>query len=163
MSSDEVGISFKDLLAYNRSETMRWKEWFARNPKAWDVSTGGKMPSIRDLVIHIFQAEYWFAARLSRREPIKEKLEPKTIEAMFDLHGEAHDMLARYIADADEEEMRRIDLLPFGSGLKVSVRKMLAQVLLHGVHHWAQVAMEVRQAGIPSDGPHDLIASTVIQ
>jgi uncharacterized damage-inducible protein DinB len=163
MSIEEAGVSFKELLVYNHSETMRWKEWFARNPKAWDVSVGGNAATIRGLVLHIFQAEYWFAARLIHQEALKGKLEPKSIEELFALHDEAHEMLLQYIAAANEQELRHIDDLPFISGLKVSKRKMLAQALFHGIHHWAQVAMEVCQAGIPSDGPHDLILSTVMQ
>jgi uncharacterized damage-inducible protein DinB len=44
----------------------------------------------------------------------------------------------------------------------VSERKTLAQAVLHGVHHWAQVAMEVRQAGFPTETPQDIIASPVM-
>lgn len=163
MSIEESGVSFRELIAYNHSETMRWKEWFACNPKAWDVSVGGNVATIRGLVLHIFQAEYGFAARLSRQEVLKEKFEPKTVAELFALHDEAHEMLSQYVDAANEQELRRIDYLPFISGLKVSNRKMLAQALFHGIHHWAQVAMAVRQAGIPSDGPHDLILSTAMQ
>jgi uncharacterized damage-inducible protein DinB len=35
--------------------------------------------------------------------------------------------------------------------------------VLHGVHHWAQVAMEVRQAGFPTERGQDIIASPVMK
>ena len=45
----------------------------------------------------------------------------------------------------------------------VSERKILTQAVLHSVHHWAQVAMEVRQAGFPTERPQDIIASPVMK
>ena len=44
-----------------------------------------------------------------------------------------------------------------------SNRKILAQAVLHSIHHWAQVAMEVRQAGFPTDRPQDIIISPVME
>jgi len=46
---------------------------------------------------------------------------------------------------------------------KASTRKVLAQAALHSVHHWAQVAMEVRQAGFPTEKPQDIIISDVME
>jgi uncharacterized damage-inducible protein DinB len=40
---------------------------------------------------------------------------------------------------------------------------MLAQAALHSVHHWAQVAMEVRQAGFPTGKPQDFIVTDVME
>jgi len=35
--------------------------------------------------------------------------------------------------------------------------------VLHSVHHWAQVAMEVRQAGFPVGKPQDIIITDVME
>jgi uncharacterized damage-inducible protein DinB len=44
-----------------------------------------------------------------------------------------------------------------------SNRKILAQATLHSVHHWAQVAMKMREAGFPTEKPQDIIASPVMK
>jgi len=40
---------------------------------------------------------------------------------------------------------------------------MLSQAALHSVHHWAQVAMAVRQAGFPTGKPQDFIVTDVME
>jgi uncharacterized damage-inducible protein DinB len=51
-----------------------------------------------------------------------------------------------------------------GSGkLKASKRKMVAQALLHGVHHRARLATFLRQEGFGGLWVHDLIASDVME
>ncbi len=157
-----VGISFRDLLAYTHSEALKWKDWFARNPAALDVAVGGEIGTVRELVKHIFQSELWFAARLSGQELDQSAFEPKDNDGLWALHGRAYESLARFVATAQETDMERVITLPFRDGFDVTVRKLLAQAALHSVHHWAQIAMEVRQAGMPSDGSHDILLSNVL-
>lgn len=161
-TSTKIGVSFADLLAYNDSEAMKWKAWFEKNPAALDVHVGEKMATVRGLVKHIFQAENFLAAMLSGENIDRDSLEPKNDQELWALHERGFKELAAYVASATEEELARIITLPFGGGKKVSARKILTQVTLHNVHHWAQVSMEVRQAGMPSDGPHDIILSDVM-
>ena len=40
---------------------------------------------------------------------------------------------------------------------------MLAQAAPHSVHHWAQVAIKVRQAGFPTTKPYDFIVTDVME
>lgn len=158
-----VGVSFCNLLAYNHSETLRWRDWFAKNPTAYDVPVGEKIGTVRDLIQHIFQAETWFTARLAGEDPLREKMEPNSLDELWAMHEVAHQRMTDFLASAGEEEMRGIAELPFEGGFKVSRRKLVTQYFLHGVHHWAQIAMQVRQAGIPSDGPHDYILSKAVE
>lgn len=161
--SDTVGVSFLGLLAYNHSETERWHAWFMQNPKAFDVVVGGKMNTVRDLVAHIFQAELFFAGLLAGNETPKTAYGYNSVDEMFAMHEKAHGMLAHYIEQAGEDDMAKLYDLPWKEGLRVSSRKLLTQCFLHGVNHWGQIAMEVRQAGMPSEGPHDIILSKVMQ
>ena len=53
--SDNVGVSFRDLLAYNHSETERWHRFFVEHPQALALEVGGQMGTIRKLLEHIFR------------------------------------------------------------------------------------------------------------
>jgi len=165
MSASEPALSFRDLLAYTDYLAQRWLNYFKQNPAALDVAVGGRTPTLRDLVSHIFQVEQFFADLLleegaggTRRPPaIAEKLE---VDELRRMHEDAHQKLERYIGSANEERLERTRTL---GPVTVSERKTLAQTVLHSVHHWAQVAMEVRQAGFPTEKPQDIIASPVMK
>jgi uncharacterized damage-inducible protein DinB len=49
------------------------------------------------------------------------------------------------------------------SDLKASRRKMVAQAVLHGIHHRGQLATFLRQQGLKQDWIHDFILSKVIE
>jgi uncharacterized damage-inducible protein DinB len=67
--------------------------------------------------------------------------------------------LTQYIDTANEETLQQMRKL---GSVTVSERKILSQAVLHSVHHWAQVAMAVRQAGFPAAEPQDFIVSPVM-
>ena len=165
MNSPEPAISFRDLLAYADYLAQRWLNYFKQNPGALDVDVGGRTQTLRDLVGHIFQVEQFFADLLledgagATRRPaaITEKLE---VDELRRMHEDARQKLERYIGSASEETLQRTRTL---GPVTVSERKTLAQAVLHSVHHWAQVAMEVRQAGFPAEKPQDIIASPVMK
>lgn len=161
MSAEEPAISFRVLLGYTDYLANRWINYFKEQPEALDVNVGGKTGAVRNLVSHIFQAEQFFAARLFREAaPPPQKMDSPTLADLESLHREAQQKLIRYVASASDEELARVQA--FGP-VKVSNRKILTQAALHGVHHWAQVAMEVRQAGFPEQKPQDIIISEVMQ
>jgi uncharacterized damage-inducible protein DinB len=165
MNASEPAVSFRDLLAYTDYLAQRWLNYFRKNPAALEVNTGGRTASLRDLVGHIFQVEQFFADLLlqegagatRRPQAITGKLE---LEELGRMHQDAHQKLERYIGSANEEALQRTRTL---GPVTVSDRKTLTQVVLHSVHHWAQVAMEVRQAGFPTESPQDIIASPVMK
>jgi uncharacterized damage-inducible protein DinB len=165
MNASEPAVSFRDLLAYTDYLAQRWLTYFKQNPAALEVNVGGKTGSLRDLISHIFQVEQFFAdlllqegAGATRRPPvITEKL---GLEELGRMHQAARQKLEQYIGSANEEALQRTRTL---GPVTVSDRKTLTQIVLHSVHHWAQVAMEVRQAGFPTERPQDIIASPVMK
>jgi uncharacterized damage-inducible protein DinB len=165
MSASEPSISFRDLLAYTDYLAQRWLNYFRQNPAALDVDVGGRTQTLRDLVGHIFQVEQFFADMLlqegagaTRRPPA---IEGKPgLDELERMHQDALQKLEQYIGTANEETLQRTRTL---GPVTVSDRKTLAQTVLHSVHHWAQVAMEVRQAGFPTEKPQDIIASPVMK
>ena len=163
MSDHVPSLAFADLLAYTDYLAQRWFNYFESNPAALDVNVGGRTPTLRDLVTHIFQVEDFFsdlllqagAGATARPAPMASG----SLEELRGMHLRAHKKLAQYIDSASEEMLQRTRTL---GPVTVSDRKTLAQALLHGVHHWAQVAMAVRQAGFPAEKPQDIIASPVM-
>jgi uncharacterized damage-inducible protein DinB len=160
MSAEEPAVSFRELLAYTDYLADRWLKYFRQHPEALEINIGGKTGSVRQLVNHIFQAEQFFADRLLDRPGSASKLGAPGLEDLERLHQEAQAQLVGYLASAGDEELRHLQ--PFGP-TKVSNRKILTQTALHGVHHWAQIAMEVRQAGLPTDKPQDIIITAVME
>ncbi|HKD82841.1 MAG TPA: DinB family protein [Candidatus Angelobacter sp.] len=164
VNAPEPSISFGDLLAYTDYLAQRWLNYFKQNPAALDVDVGGKTGSLRDLVTHIFQVENFFAGLLAKEGAgsmaAPPKMDAPSLDDLGRLHQEAHKKLAEYIAAANEERLEKARTV---GAITVSERKILAQTVLHSVHHWAQVAMEVRQAGFPAERPQDIIASPVMK
>jgi uncharacterized damage-inducible protein DinB len=157
-------LSFHELLAYTDYLAQRWLNYFRQNPKALDIEVGGRTPKLHDLVTHIFQVESFFANFLFQ-EDVKPtgrpaQMEARDLEELEGMHREAHEKLARYIGSANEEKLEKMRTM---KPVTVSNRKILAQATLHSVHHWAQVAMKVREAGFPTEKPQDIIASPVMK
>jgi uncharacterized damage-inducible protein DinB len=164
MSAQEPAISFRDLLAYTDYLAGRWLNYFRQHPDALQVDIGGRTATLRDLATHIFQVEDFFANFLLQEDAVgmgrPAQMEARQIEDLERMHQEAHQKLAQYIASASEETLQKTRTL---GPVTASNRKVLAQAVLHSVHHWAQVAIEVRQAGLPTEKPQDIIASPVMK
>jgi len=141
----------------------RWLNYFKDKPAALEVDVGGTTGSLRNLVMHIFQVEGFFATLLLHEGMVATRrpapIEVAGFEDLERMHRDANNKLAQYIGSADQQTLQKTRTL---GPVTVSNRKMLAQAVLHSIHHWAQVAMEVRQAGFPMDKPQDIIASPVM-
>jgi uncharacterized damage-inducible protein DinB len=158
-----ASIDFLALLAYNHSETERWHAFFVQHPEALDIDVGGKMPKVRNLVAHIFEVEGFFASALSSDSPERVALNADSLDEMFSKHEEAHGTISRFLETATEDDLQKLHSFARRPEFKFTGRKMLIQVMYHGVNHWGQVAMLVRRAGIETGPPHDIIASTALQ
>jgi len=164
MNAQEPALAFRDLIAYTDYLAQLWMNYFRQNPGALDVDVGGKTGRIRDLVTHIFQVEQFFTDLLavegkgSSAPP--PKMDAPKLEDLERMHQQTYQKLLQYIASANEEVMEKTRTLGAGT---FSNRKILSQTVLHSVHHWAQVAMEVRQAGFPTGKPQDIIISPVMK
>jgi uncharacterized damage-inducible protein DinB len=162
MSSVEPGISFRELFVYSDYLAGRWIKYLNEHPDALEVEVGGRTGSLRNLVGHIFDVELFFAGRLAGENParLSQEKEAATLEELLERHQKAQEKLLRFVESAGEEGLRRKHTL---GPVTVSSRKVLAQTALHSIHHWAQVAMEVRQAGFPAEKPQDIIITDVME
>jgi len=157
-------MSFRELLAYTDYLAGRWLNYFQKNPAALEVDVGGRTRTLRDLAAHIFQVEEFFANFLMQEDAVgmgrPAQMEATSLEELQRMHQDSRGKLEHYIATATEEKLEKMRVL---GPVTVSNRKVLAQTVLHSVHHWAQVAMAVRQAGLPTERPQDIIASPVMK
>ncbi len=159
-----ASIDFQTLLAHNHSETERWHAFFVQHPEALDIDVGGKMPKLRNLIAHIFEVEHFFASELDSPGANYTQANADSLDELYAKHEEAHGLLARYLETATEEEMRKMHIFKRGDKeYQRSSRKLLAQIVWHGINHWGQVAMLVRRAGLETGPPHDIIASSALQ
>ena len=159
----DPGISFSDLLSYNADETGHWKRFFAAHAAALDLACDvAGASSVRKLLHHIFATELFFANRVLDQPKVDyDKLPHESLDELFAIHTEAHRQFHEFLAQATAEDWS----IPVSLGVrdfKASKRKMVAQAVLHSVHHRAQLATFLRQRGFKQDWTHDLIASKVM-
>ncbi len=166
MTSD--GISFAELLQYERDETVRWRSWFEQNPTALDAPVGpaGKeTATVRGMLAHIFFCDLFYSELLSgKARPFEEygKIPHTTLEELFTMAGTADQGLCRLLAaGAVMDEVINLGWPP-EEPLTGTRRKMLAHTILHGMRHWAQIASAVRQNGFKTGMEHDLIFSRAL-
>ncbi len=159
----DPGITFTELLQYAETETKRWKDWFATHPEALDRPCDvAKAGTVRGLLLHIFATELFFAhAVLDFAQPDWEKLPSQTVDQLFGVSDEARRKFREFFAKAQPDDWDEIKDLGFGN-LKASKRKMVAQALLHGVHHRGQLATFLRQQGFEGMWVHDVILTDVM-
>jgi uncharacterized damage-inducible protein DinB len=159
----EAAISFRELLDYTDEETNRWQVFFRAHPEALEVTTDVRgAATVRDLVLHIFQAEQIFGcAVLGEPRPDLAKLPQATLDQIFAIGEAARKKMREFIGIASEEALR--EQQPFGPAGNVSRRKLLAQALTHGMRHWAQLATDLRRAGYPTDWVHDILMSPALK
>jgi uncharacterized damage-inducible protein DinB len=158
-----ASISFAELLDYTDDETRRWKEFFQKNPKAFEVPTDIRgANNVRELVAHVFVAELIFgAAALGEPRPDFEKLAQSTLDEVFAIGDGARKKMRDFVERSGEKELA--EQVPFGPAGQVSKRKLLAQALTHGMRHWAQLATDLRRAGHPTDWMHDILMSPAVR
>jgi uncharacterized damage-inducible protein DinB len=154
----DPGIQFTELLAYTEAETKRWKEWFAAHPEALergcDIAMAG---TVRGLLLHIFATELSFAHKvLDLADPNWQKLSSNSVDELFGVSDDARTKFREFLAKAQPADWNEIKDLRQGQW-KASRRKMVAQALLHGIHHRGQLATFLRQQGYHGAWMHDFI------
>ena len=156
-----AGVSFHELFGYTDFLAHRWIAYFRQNPAALEIDIGGKAGTLGELVVHIFDVERYFANKLDGSAVTFKKLDSANFDALQQAHLTAYQQLLNFAETATADRFAAKQ--DFGPAKGVTARKMLTQAALHSVHHWAQVAMAVRQAGFPTDRPQDIIISDVME
>ncbi|HEX9936598.1 MAG TPA: DinB family protein [Longimicrobium sp.] len=161
-------LEISTLAGYVENETERWREWFAAAPpEVLDLPLGaGAEGTIRTLVKHIFAVELRYAQRLVG-EPVSgyDELADGTVEQLWQIHRTANATRGRYLAGASPEALDRILVSETRKLGRIESRAhtVLVHSLVHGIRHWAQVAMVLRQHGHGGLWEHDWLLNPAVQ
>ena len=166
MSAKNVELGM--LAAYVDGETERWREWFESvGSEALDLPLGtGAEGTVRTLIKHIFAVELRYAQRLLE-EPVSayEELAELTVGDLWAIHQRAASLRDRYLASARPEDLDRIlvsDTRKLGR-LESRAHTVVVHSLIHGIRHWAQIAMVLREHGYGGLWEHDWLVSPAVQ
>ncbi len=164
----QKGVSFAELLHYEEEEVERWGRWFEQQPPAaLEVPIGeGETPTVRGLLVHIFNVEQRYADRLLGIPPTPyESLRTGSLAEIFEIGVMAGDKMRKFLRQATEQDLAQV--MKFGTRsvagtFSASKRKIAAHAILHGVRHWAQIAIALRQHGYRQDWKHDFLGTTAM-
>jgi len=163
---NRCALSFDALLQYTSMERHHWHNWFAANPEAWDVPFAtAPMSTAGGLVNHIFSVELRYTQRLRNEEVSHwdELVRQSTIEQAFALGDNARSLLVEFLTTAPEDELNRVltfRTLTAGT-VTASKHKVAANIFLHGIRHWGQIASALRQHGFGTQWPHDMLLADI--
>ena len=92
-----------------------------------------------------------------------EELEPGTTDEVFAIGRRARAMIDEFLATADDGTMREVlEFQTLTAGLvRATKYKIAANLVNHGVRHWAQIATVLRQHGYADQWPHDFLLSDI--
>jgi uncharacterized damage-inducible protein DinB len=162
-----LALSYGELLAYTNEERDKWRAWLAAHPEAIDVAVrpGGEMPTVGKLIDHIFLVERQHLQRLTGETPSASTgLTGNNAPPLFDYGASVRRELEQFaeLVDEDEaDEMRPV--VVFDRTYTMSARKLLFDILVHELRHWAQIALAVRLAGFDPPGDHDILYSRALR
>jgi len=168
MTDDSVAIPISILLAWRDVETRRWHDWFRSHPQeTLFIPAGeGRMSTLHGVLVHIFAVELRFAQRLVD-QPVSDwsEIVPQTLDETFAVGDVARALIDGCLETADDHSLDvELSFLTLTAGtVTATKRKILFNLVPHGMRHWAQVAMLLRQAGHRDQWPHDLLASSVLR
>src|SRR5436305_9916872 len=101
------GIRFDELLDYSVEENRRWQQFFARQPETLDLPLD-IAGTVRQLVLHIFAVELYFANAISgseREDP--DELPIESVEEIFAVGDKATGRFREFFAKATAEDWRQ--------------------------------------------------------
>jgi uncharacterized damage-inducible protein DinB len=162
-----TALTFRELLDYTRAETERWQAWLAAQPtEVLELPAGtGRTATVRGLIHHIIVVERRYTDRL-RGEPVTNYADvPSDLDPMFATFADTRAMLEQWLQSASDADLaERLEFQTLSAGtLTGSARKIVVHLLLHGMRHWAQLAMTLRQQGHATDWPHDILMSDALE
>jgi len=162
-----AAITLNELLTWNEESSNFWKAHMEVNPALLELLCDiGGTKNVREFVRHIWGVELRWSRQIADLPQLaKEEMPEGPLEALFELHNQAAQLLRALLDDQaflwEETTTLHSSWLP-PEGLTVSRRKIAAHALTHSQRHWAQLATLVRLAGFPSGFRGDLLLSSAL-
>jgi uncharacterized damage-inducible protein DinB len=164
-----LALSYGELLAYTNEERDKWRAWLAAHPDALDVAVavrpGAELATVGKLIDHIFLVERQHLQRLTGETPSASTgLTGNNAPPLFDYGASVRRELEQFAELVDEDEADAVrPVVVFDRTYTMSARKLLFDILVHELRHWAQIALAVRLAGFDPPGDHDIFYSRALR
>jgi len=153
-------LSAEEVLHWNDTTARNWQRLLERHPEALTLPCDVRgSENAADLLQHIFAVELRYAQQL-RAEPITDYADiPKsTLAELYATHDLAMTKWRELLADPAYPWDEDIQLVTRSLGTLIGNRRtVLFHALLHGIRHYAQLAMLLRHAGIAADFEMDYL------
>jgi uncharacterized damage-inducible protein DinB len=162
----DPSFQLSELLAYARSESHKWRDWFQKNPAALEVKLDiAQATSAALLVQHIVAVDLRYAERLLGEQVTPYEKLPTDAKGIFAVADTAFARLKTFLDNAKEEDWKVVIEFPTRSAgtLSASRKKIFIHSLLHSVRHWAQLATALRAAGFKQDWQHDFLMTETMK
>lgn len=158
-------LSFDNFLELTSGEQHRWHAWFTDHPDAWRLPFAtGRTATVGGLVLHIFGVELRYAQRLLE-QPVShpDEFRQSTVEEVFELGEHARSQLVEFLTNTSDDDLdKALTFATMTAGTVTATKhKIAANIFLHGIRHWAQVATVLRQNGFVDQWPHDMLLSSI--
>lgn len=159
-----AGVSFEELLHAHDVEMNRWHQWFLQQPAVLlnTPTSIAKAGDLRTLLLHVVAVQLRYAEWLHDIHATTDvmTLPHESADQLFAIGQQASGMIHTWVQNAGPEELSKV--IEYRRGdfvLRATKRKAFLQVIFHTSHHFAQIAVLVREAGHPTDWIHDFIFS----
>jgi uncharacterized damage-inducible protein DinB len=163
-----TAVTLEALLGDFEATTAKWKNFFAENPGAAEVTTDiAGSSNIAALVWHICGVSLRHSQRLLG-EPVSD-LEAegpvKNLAAAWESQARAVANLHRFLETTTEAALdETFEFQTRSAGMITgSRRKLCLHVFVHAIRHWAQIATLARQNGFPPRWGQDIFFSEAIR
>jgi uncharacterized damage-inducible protein DinB len=163
-----VAVTLEALLGDFEATSAKWKQFFAENPGAAEVTTDiAGSSNIAALVWHICGVSLRHSQRLLG-EPVSDleaERPVKNLATAWELQTRAIANLHRYLETTNEAALDEVFEFQTRTAGMVSGsrRKLCLHVFVHAIRHWAQIATLARQNGFPPRWGQDIFFSEVIR
>jgi uncharacterized damage-inducible protein DinB len=161
-------VTLEELLLWNEESSNFWKAHLDASPALLELPCGiGGTANVQEFARHIWGVELRWAQRVAGLPSLAREDAPVgPLDALFDLHLKAVEILRGVIADPNQDwdatYTLDVDWIP-AQIRTMTFRKMTAHALFHSQRHWAQLATLVRAAGYPSAFKGDLLFSSALR
>lgn len=161
-------ISVVELIYYTDEERVRWESWFQNSgEELLQMPIAGDAESIvAHLIMHTFGTELRHVQRM-RGEALTDyrSLPCYTVDEVFGFGLKSRSALRSFVTNASPADWaRRVEFDGHNQEHhRVTVRKLVFNVLLHEIRHWAQVGRIMRERGFVPPGNHDLLTSSAME
>lgn len=163
-----VGLSFENLMDYTEWERGLWVDWLTQQgDQVLEIKTGpnadARFQTIGDLIRHLFSVEVKLLDRLGNRPPTDIALVPSnSVAALFQFGRQGRKELREFVKTVSAQQWDEPqEFKAFKMVVRGTRRKFVAQILLHEIRHWAQIATLLRLNGLKTDF-HDFLFSPVL-